>query len=1070
MLQKLTIETQRNQVEALRPLRPIGAVAAILRRQVLEAKGPMILYVAQNARRAEELSRLLRIFGGHEAAASFPRWDGLDADDMPATSLAAGQRMSVLRWLMNADKRPQLLATTAEALLRRVPARSVWRDMHLEYRVGDAFDPAQACERLEHLGYTFDERVDAPGEAAIRGRVVEIFPAAAPRPCRIETADGVIHSLRAYHPATQRTQEAIEHLIVDPAIEEVGKTPETVFDYLGDCRIIIEDGVDRRADDVLASLAEDENAAARAMTLTHAEWQTHLGPSLAAVVEAAQPDDPDAHVPAFALDAAPLDALCGFVEELRTQGYQFVLTGPSGQAMRLWSRRIARRLGISLDIAHCWKDVEAAGAEAALRFDAPIHAGFVDHAARRVVIALRDVAGQSVGAPSRRDAAFRRADEPLKIGDAVVHFDHGVAMLDGVETMQDGDSETEALRLRYHDDAILLVPFREIGFVWRYGGQDSEVALDRLTGDGWAAKRDRIVLETTRTAEAMLEAVRQRAKRRSDPIRPDPVLFERFCVGFPYELSAGQADAAADVAADLASGRPMDRLLCADVGFGKTEIALRAAAAACLAGRQAAIVAPTTVLARQHFETARKRFQRLGIGVAMLSRLQTPAEARSVKAGLADGTIHLLIATHAICAKDVAFADLALLVIDEEQRFGARHKTAMRNMAAQGHVLSMTATPIPRTLQAGFVGMTELSVIDTPPPRRLPVRTRHMPFDQERLADILAEEAARKGQSFVVCPRIEDLEPMAAALAACAPKLKVTTLHGDMSPAKADRAMLDFAAGKGDVLLATNIVESGLDVPNANTIVVFRPDLFGLSQLHQLRGRVGRGRRRGSLILMTDPGTALTEAARTRIRVLSQLTTLGSGFDISLRDLDLRGAGDLLGSDQAGHLQMIGVSLYRRVLERALAVAKGEEPPQDWRCDMGLSVPTAIPQDYLPEAELRIELAASLDRADTEDGLAALRAEVEDRFGALPAPLQAAFAVAQLRLRAQMLGIRKLDAGPRAVAATFTRHDADRLKRRVKPRKGEPLRWAELRLILDVSSDDPAQRLDNARALLERLS
>lgn len=1084
MLQSVTIETQAANAERLTPLHPVGAVAATIARRLRRRSGKPILYVAETARRAREIAALLRLLAGPEEVAHLPRWDGFPADGVPASAVSVGTRMSVLRWLLDRDKRPGAIVTTAAALMRRVPPRRIWTNAHIEFRIGDALDVDDVRQRLRRIGYVLDERCDEAGEAAIHGRVVEFFPAAAPRPCRIEHEDGIITAIRSYDPVTQRSVASSEHLIVDPATEEIAegdearddrpltgiyRDAETFFDYLPDGEILLEAQSDRGASAYLASL-EDAEDDASADFLAPDEWRAAVTERLAAVVEDTTEDRDEATVPLFAREDDPSAALSDFIAPLRDRGYRVVLAGPAGDLMRRWTRRLNRRLGDAPCAVAGWSEVLEADPGAILKWDTGLAEGFLAHGDKVAVIALRDVAGQgSVPNAAETTGGFKRREEGIRIGDAVVHFDHGVAVLEGVEPLGDQAGSGEALRLRFADDATLLVPLNEIGALWRYGGSGTDVKLDKLKGNGWTPKRDRIVGEITRTAERMVALLRDKDAAKAHPLQPDRVRFERFCARFPHELTVGQQQAIDEILSDLKSGRPMDRLLCGDVGFGKTEVALRAVAATAFADRQAVIVAPTTILARPHYELFRKRFARDGVKVALLSRLQSAAEARGVKDGIADGSVQILVATHAVFGEDVSFRDLGLVAIDEEQRFGSRHKKAVRALAQDVHVLSMTATPIPRTLQAGFVGLHDLSVIATPPVRRRPIRTRVVAFDDDTIRDALTRERERGGQSFLVCPRIEDIEPIAERLAAVVPDLAVTALHGEMSPADVDRGMLAFAAGENDVLLATNIVESGLDVPAANTMIVYRPDRFGLSQLHQLRGRVGRGARRGTTLLATEPDAELTDAARERLATLERLTALGSGFDIAARDLDLRGAGELLGEEQAGHLQMVGLSFYRRMLERALSAAKGEPVADDWRTDLNVGFAGSIPVDHVPEPEVRIELAAALDQVAHEASLAELHADIVDRFGAMPDALETRFRLAALRLRATALGIRKLDAGPKAVAATFSRTEADALRRRLKPKKGDPLRWSELRLILDEESEGEAPRLDAVERLLDRI-
>ncbi|WP_336742970.1 DEAD/DEAH box helicase [Aureimonas altamirensis] len=1080
MLKKTSVEDIVEHAEHLQPLNPTAAVAAVLHQRYSSKGASPLLYVAQTSRRARDIASLLcTLAADNEAAAFFPRWDGFPEEGIPASVEASGTRMAVLRWLLDRRRRPGVILTTAASILRRVPPRRIWRNLHVEIAVGDTLDVETATARLLDLGYTLDERVDAHGEIAVRGHVLEVFPAAAPRPCRVEYEDGRVRAIRSYDPATQRSVGSTENLIVDPAGEFVGEEAEshtllltqaysdaeTIFDYVPDSEILIEEGVEDRAAEFLAIAAEGEN---NADFLGKDEWQGSLAARLGAVVHESSAERGEAHLPAFAGEADPLEACYRFAAPLIDKGYRFVLAGRSGQMFRLWARRLSRRLGTPLGEAANWDAVRSAATGTAHWLAAPIDEGFVSHGERIVVVALRDLVGQSL--QERSDASFdasTQAAEAFSIGDAIVHFDHGVGVLEGLEDLDGG---SEAMRLRYADNATLLVPMDEVGALWRYGGSGEDAPLDKLKGGGWVTKRDAMIGEVGRTAEKMTALLREREAMRCEPIRPDRVAFEHFCARFPYDPTPDQAKAASDVLGDLASGRPMDRLLCGDVGFGKTEIALRAAAAAVFAGRQVAVVAPTTILARQHFEVFRKRFARHGIEVVQLSRIQKPAEARAAKAAMADGTARILVATHAICGKGVDFDDLALVVIDEEQRFGSRHKAAMRQLAENLHVLSMTATPIPRTLQAGFVGLHDVSVIATPPTRRRPVRTTSVAFEDATIRNALREEHQGGGRSFVICPRIEDIDTMAERIRGIVPDLEVALLHGRMKAAEADRVMLAFADGGADVLVATNIVESGIDIAAANTIVVTRPDRFGLAQLHQLRGRVGRGARRGTMLLATEPGEEPTGAARQRLQTLERLNQLGAGFAISARDLDLRGAGELLGEEQAGHLRMIGVSLYRRMLQRSLANARGETPKDEWRAQVGIGIEGTVPAEHLPEPELRIELASALDRVDDEPGLDRLHSDTLDRFGPMPASLETMFALAALRLRCQTLGIRRLDAGPKAVAATFVQADAAALQKRIKPATDGPLRWSDCKLVLEVASQTDAERWEAVEALLDRLT
>ena len=534
---------------------------------------------------------------------------------------------------------------------------------------------------------------------------------------------------------------------------------------------------------------------------------------------------------------------------------------------------------------------------------------------------------------------------------------------------------------------------------------------------------------------------------------------ERFIAGFAFTPTPDQAACFADIAADLARPHPMDRLLCGDVGFGKTEAALRAAAAVALAGRQVAIMAPTTVLVRQHLAVFRRRFAAIGIEVGALSRLTRAAEANAIRAGLADGSLRVVIGTQALAGRDVVFADLALVVIDEEQRFGTKAKTALtalRERRRGVHALTLTATPIPRTLQGALAGLQTLSVLTTPPARRLPVRTTVLAYDEAVLRAALTREYARGGQSFCVSPRIEDLERLQQTLGRLVPDLSVVVLHGRMKPDAMDAALVGFAEGHGDVLLSTDIIEAGIDIPRANTILVWQADRFGLAQLHQLRGRVGRGRTRGMAWLFTDPACPPGPQAAERLAALAAHDGLGSGFAVAARDLDIRGAGDLLGDAQAGHVKLLGVELARYLLARAMARARGQAVEDEWRPEMVLDLPSFVPASYMPDSAARIALHARLAKPGDA---AALTDELEDRFGPLPDEIRHLVAQSELRAECNRLDVARLEAGPAAVAADM----------RIQPPDIAGLERKAKRLILRQQTCGLDERLALARKLLRRI-
>ncbi|MBY0339154.1 MAG: DEAD/DEAH box helicase, partial [Acetobacteraceae bacterium] len=707
---------------------------------------------------------------------------------------------------------------------------------------------------------------------------------------------------------------------------------------------------------------------------------------------------------------------------------------------------LRRRLG-PVETVEGWLAIREAPPGAALWLRTALRASFAADGC--LVVASAEVLPARPPGPARLPVE----EAPLAPGDVVIHEDHGMARLQGLARVEEGD----ALRLEFQGGASRLVPVEELPRIWRYGAE-ADVALDRLGSEAWGKRRAEAEAALRGTAGDLVTLLRERAGRSAPVWAPPPRRFARFCAGFAHELTPDQAQAAREVLADLAAGRPMDRLVCGDVGFGKTEIALRAAAAVALAGGQVAVLAPTTVLARQHLGAFARRFAPLGLAVAGLSRLTPAREARQIRDGLRDGVLPVVVGTQAILARATRFARLGLVIVDEEQRFGARQKATLRALAEGGHVLAMTATPIPRSMQGAMLGLQSLSVLETPPARRRPVSTVVATLDDALLGEALRREDRRGGQSFVVAPRIEELPALRARLRGLVPRLRVAEAHGEMPAAAADDAMLRFAEGRADILLCTAIIETGLDVPRAGTILICGAERFGLAQLHQLRGRVGRGGARGTCFLLTEGKP--TPAAARRLKALADESRLGAGFGIAARDLDQRGAGELLGEAQAGHVRRLGLALTRHLLRRALAELRGEAPPDAAETTLNLPLPAFLPEDYVAEAGLRVALHARIAAAEGDEALDDIAGEMADRFGAPPPEAEALLLRARLRRRAARLGVTRLDCGPLAVAASFAGP---------APEVAPPLEPAGERVLLRRESPTPEAMAETAAELLDRL-
>ena len=642
------------------------------------------------------------------------------------------------------------------------------------------------------------------------------------------------------------------------------------------------------------------------------------------------------------------------------------------------------------------------------------------------VISEQDVLGDRlIRAPKKRRKAenFLTETQSLTPGDLVVHVDHGIGRYRGMEVVTAAGAAHECLLLEYAEQAKLYLPVENIELLSKYGHEEG--LLDRLGGGAWQAKKAKLKERIREMADRLIRIAAERALRRAPVLEPEHHAWEAFSARFPYQETDDQMRAIGDVLDDMSAGQPMDRLICGDVGFGKTEVAMRAAFVAAMSGKQVAVIAPTTLLARQHYASFSERFRGFPVKVRQLSRFVSTKDAALTRKGMVDGTVDIVIGTHALLAKGIKFAQLGLLVIDEEQHFGVAHKERLKQLRTDIHVLTLTATPIPRTLQLSLTGVRDLSIIGTPPVDRLAIPTYVSPFDAVTLREALLREHYRGGQSFYVVPRISDLPEIDEFLREQVPEVSVITAHGQMAAGELDDRMNAFYDGKYDVLLATTIVESGLDIPTANTMIVHRADMFGLAQLYQIRGRVGRSKTRAYAYLTTKPRAKLTPAAEKRLRVLGSLDTLGAGFTLASQDLDIRGAGNLLGEEQSGQMRDVGYELYQSMLEEAIAKIKAGEmeglsdADDQWAPQINLGVPVLIPEAYVPDLDVRLGLYRRLSSLSTKVELEGFAAELIDRFGKLPREVNTLMLVVRIKAMCKRAGIAKLDGGPKGATIQF---------------------------------------------------
>jgi transcription-repair coupling factor (superfamily II helicase) len=679
----------------------------------------------------------------------------------------------------------------------------------------------------------------------------------------------------------------------------------------------------------------------------------------------------------------------------------------------------------------------------------------------------------------KKDAdAFLAELQALRRGDLVVHLDHGIGKYIGLEPIAVGKSQHDCVMLEYAGGDKLYIPVENIDVLSRYGSSEDGAVLDRLGGEAWQKRRARLKERIREIANELMQVAALRALKTAPALEVDPASFNPFVDRFPWSETDDQEAAIDDVLADLASGKPMDRLVCGDVGFGKTEVALRAAFVAAMAGQQVAVVAPTTLLARQHYNGFAERFSGFPLKVGRLSRLVPSAEMKTTRDGLEAGTMDIVVGTHAILSKTTKFKNLGLVIVDEEQRFGVNHKERLKQLRTDVHVLTLTATPIPRTLQMAMSGLRELSTIQTPPVDRLAVRTYVMDWDDMVMREALLREHHRGGQSFIVVPRISDMEAVADWLHENVPEIRYVAAHGQMSPTEVEERMSAFYEKKYEVLLSTTIVESGLDIPSANTIIIHRADRFGLAQLYQLRGRVGRSKIRAYAYLTTPADTALNEVAEKRLKVLGDLDSLGAGFQLASHDLDIRGAGNLLGDEQSGHIREVGFELYQSMLEDAILAAKAGELGLERARDsvspqITVDAPIMIPDEYVPDLAVRMALYRRLNDAEGKAEVESLAAEMIDRFGPLPAATKNLIRLIEVKQQAIDANIAKIDVGARGTLVTFHNDDFPDpagLLAYVERLKGTARLRPDMKLVIDRAWGDPESRLNGLVQLTKGLS
>lgn len=696
------------------------------------------------------------------------------------------------------------------------------------------------------------------------------------------------------------------------------------------------------------------------------------------------------------------------------------------------------------------------------------------------VLTEEDILGERLGRPlksKKRTDLFIQEVSSLQIGDFVVHIEHGIGRYEGLKTLNVGGFFHDCLEVTYEGSDKLYVPVENIDVLSRYGAADAFASLDKLGGVAWQARKAKVKKRLKDIADYLLKIAAGRKLHRADVFQKPEGFYDEFSARFPYPETEDQLSAIEDVFSDLSAGKPMDRLICGDVGFGKTEVAMRAAFIVASTGKQVAIIVPTTLLARQHYQSFVARFKDTGLKIAQLSRLVKSKEVALIKDQLKNGEIHILIGTHALLSKSVEFHDLGLLIVDEEQHFGVGQKEKLKSLKADIHVLTLTATPIPRTLQMALSGVREMSLITTPPLDRMAVRTFVLPFDAMVMREAILREQFRGGQTFYVCPRITDLEKVAEHLRQFVPEVKFAIANGQMSAIALENVMSDFYDGVFDVLLSTNIIESGIDIPRANTLLIHRADLFGLSQLYQLRGRIGRAKVRGYAYLTYPAGNVLSPEAQKRLEVIQSLDTLGAGFTLASHDMDIRGAGNLVGEEQSGHIKEVGVELYQHMLEEAIAAYKAESQGEtyvssEWTPQISLGLSVLIPESYVSDLGLRLSLYKRLSVLMTREEIEQFAIELIDRFGPLPSEVHNLLEVVYLKSLSRQANVDKVEVGPKGILIGFYQNifkNPSLLLNHISDQKGTAKIRPDQKIVYIRNFNTPKDRLQGTRIILEEL-
>lgn len=1132
---------------------------AFLLAQLWEKSDRDILYIVSDGVALENTAHILSVIRPEAEVLKFPAWDTVPYDRVSPNVNIVAARIGALSALAQnpSPKKPRIIVTSAGAAIQRLPLKKIFLNSMKNVSVGGELNFNDFVHYAVVNGYNRVEQVMEPGEYAVRGDILDIFPVGSELPLRIDLFGDEVEKIRTFDPLTQRTAGTLDNYTFqvmgevaldnntiktfrtkyreafgaggtgDELYESISngqkyigmenwlpffydETLPTLFDYLPQAYVIagknVRDAVKSKEESIadyyqarlealnIKSVNEADAyrpVAPELLYLNEKEFRELLRRRRAITLTNMSLPSADDNVSAGVIPGRDFSSAknvnaaqvyADLKDYLAENGKlkRIICCYSEGSRERLTS--LMSEYGIDeLALADDWHEaLSKAGHKKTALIIMNLAHGF--KGAGWCLISEQDILGER---QNRRTAKKVTAKDfiadvsSLSVGELVVHVEHGIGKFLGLENITAGGAPHDCLKILYANDAKLFVPVENIDMVSRYGLEDDNIQLDTLGGLAWQAKKAKVKAKIRDIAEKLIKIAAERHLKSADVFIPASGAYDEFCAKFPYSETDDQLNAIADVLKDLGKGSPMDRLVCGDVGFGKTEVALRAAFAVAVSGAQVALIVPTTLLARQHYYNFKKRMEGFPVRVKMLSRLVTPKEAEETRRGLADGSVEIVIGTHALLSKDIKFCNLGLLIIDEEQHFGVAHKEKLKSLKSDVHVLTLTATPIPRTLQMSLTGVKQLSIIGTPPVDRLAARTFVMPFDKVMIKEAIYREKFRNGQTFFVCPRVSDIFGVEKELRELVPDIKILVAHGQMPVKHLEQVMNDFADGKADLLLSTTIIESGIDMPTVNTMIVHRADMFGLAQLYQLRGRVGRGKLRGYCYFTVPKQKNLKPVAERRLSILQALDTLGAGFSLASHDMDIRGSGNILGEEQSGHIKEVGVALYQHMLEEEIARLKAGELAQDkqaaaeWAPQITTGIPIMIPETYVKDLGVRLGLYKRIGEIKDRAGLLDMREELVDRFGKLPPEVDNLLKTVEIKQLAVLANVEKIDAGSKGILLSFHNNvfaAPDKLIDFVTKQFGVVKIRPDQKLFIEKNLEDYAVRVETIKNYLHKLT